>query len=505
MQKCTGNGNYVSNPLHLDETMYKRKDKDQLEFEDFYLPFGGKLRSDNRWVRLAKIIPWDELEYEYANLFSDTMGAPAKSFRMALGALIIKERLHITDEETVEQIRENHYLHYFTGLEEYTDTPPFDPSMMVHFRKRITPEILARINDVIVNRELHGDDSSDDQAENVMGDDVSPDTSNTENSGIMMVDASVAPADIAYPTDLNLLNESREKLEEIIDDLYERHKGSFKKPRTYRQKARWLYLHAAKRRKIRKKDLRRALKQQIQFIRRDIQHIETLSEHTGLDCLNNRQYRELLVIRELYRQQKTMFDTGKHSIEDRIVSISQPHIRPIVRGKSSANVEFGAKIMVSRINGFHVLEETSWDNVNEATFLKDQIERYRDRMGCYPEAVLADKLYRNRSNLNYCKGNGIRLSGPKLGRPCKDSKADKKIERADSAMRNAIEGTFGTAKRRYGMNRIMMKLRQTSETSISLVILVMNLEKILRDLFVHILYRLIIGLKLLDVKEVTAA
>lgn len=128
--------------------MYRQESSKQLSFEDFYLPFGGHLNPNNRWVRLADLIPWEEYEESYANQFAQSgQGAPAKSFRLALGALIIKEKLGITDEETVEQIRETHYLQYFVGMEGYKDEELFDPSMMVHFRKRITPEMLAEINE----------------------------------------------------------------------------------------------------------------------------------------------------------------------------------------------------------------------------------------------------------------------------------------------------------------------------------------------------------------------
>ena len=113
---CTKNEQKGSKTLHMGLNMYRRRATDQLEFENFYLPFGGKLRSDNRWVKLAKAIPWEELEEQYASLFSKDKGAPAKTFRMALGALIIKEKLNITDEETVEQIRETPYLQYFIDL-----------------------------------------------------------------------------------------------------------------------------------------------------------------------------------------------------------------------------------------------------------------------------------------------------------------------------------------------------------------------------------------------------
>ena len=130
--------------------MYRTESEKQLSFNDFYLPFGGSLNPNNRWIQLSKLIPWSEFEKKYAEIFSaDGMGAPAKSFRLALGSLMIKEKLRITDEETVEQIRENHYLQFLIGMEGYRDEEPFDPSMMVHFRKRISLEMLTEINERI--------------------------------------------------------------------------------------------------------------------------------------------------------------------------------------------------------------------------------------------------------------------------------------------------------------------------------------------------------------------
>jgi hypothetical protein len=122
-------------------------------FEDFYLPFGGKLHSDNRWVKLAKLIPWGEIEEHYAENFTDTgMGAPAKAARIALGALIIQEKLGLTDEETVAQIQENPYLQYFLGYGSYRDEAPFHETMMVHFRKRLNLGELGEINELIHRR-----------------------------------------------------------------------------------------------------------------------------------------------------------------------------------------------------------------------------------------------------------------------------------------------------------------------------------------------------------------
>lgn len=130
--------------------MYREESKIQQKLEDFYLPFGGHLKDKNRWVLLSEKIPWDKIESDYSDQFSSYgMGAPAKPFRMALGSLIIKEKLQLSDEETVELISENPYLQFFIGLEGYTDEPPFDPSLFVHFRKRLDGQILQKANEIL--------------------------------------------------------------------------------------------------------------------------------------------------------------------------------------------------------------------------------------------------------------------------------------------------------------------------------------------------------------------
>ena len=136
--------------MHLSVEMYRNTNEVQKPVENFELPFGGRLSQENRWVKLAKFIPRSDFEAEYAAKFSRKMGAPAKPFRMALGVLIIKERLGTSDEETVEQIKGNLYLQYFLGLNEYTNEAPFEASMLVHFRKRLSRELVGRINEKIV-------------------------------------------------------------------------------------------------------------------------------------------------------------------------------------------------------------------------------------------------------------------------------------------------------------------------------------------------------------------
>jgi transposase, IS5 family len=134
--------------------MYRKQGQPPVSPENFGLPFEGKLLSDNRWIILANLIPWAEFEEEYSSGFSVEMGAPAKSFRMALGALIIKEKLGISDRETVEQIKDNPYLQYFIGISSYIHEAPFDASMLVHFRERISAELVNKVNQETVKRML---------------------------------------------------------------------------------------------------------------------------------------------------------------------------------------------------------------------------------------------------------------------------------------------------------------------------------------------------------------
>jgi transposase, IS5 family len=467
--------------------MYHKADTSQLQFEDFYLPFGGKLRSDNRWVILAKQIPWQEIEEEYAAVFSDSkVGCPPKSARIALGSLIIKERLGTTDRETLLQIAENPYLQYFLGFSEYRDEEPFDHSLMTHFRKRFDKESLARINETIVKKAMDNDQNSHEKSDN--------EHNPPANQGKLIVDATCTPADVAYPTDLNLLHDAREKTEAMIDTMHAPCVGTSKKPRTYRLKARKDYLAVAKQKRPGYNKIRKAILKQLCYVRRNLRTIDKMVSEGLLKHLSKRQYRDLLVIKELFRQQQLMFSSHSHKIENRIVSISQPHIRPIVRGKAKSNVEFGAKLSASIVSGFCVVDKISWDNYNESTDLIAQIESYHARFGCYPESVHGDQIYRTRKNRSYCTEHGIRFSGPPLGRPkkvtaenAKQLKQEKQLHRQDEIDRIAIEGKFGQAKRRFSLARVMTKLAGTSEVAIMIAFIVMNLEKVLKGLLYFLL------------------
>jgi hypothetical protein len=433
-------------------------------------------------VKLAKFIPWEEFEVAYAkNLSGSGLGPPAMSVRIALGSLIVKEKLGTSDEETVEQIRENPYLQYFLGFKQYRDEEPFHPTMFVHFRKRFGKKAICQIIETVNQKARAAEKNpkdNDKKGSGGSGDGKRP------NQGKLLIDATCTPADITFPTDIKILNEAREKSEKIIDILHGPHRGKLKKPRTYRKRARKQFLSIAKSKKVPKNKMRKAIRQQLGYLRRNLKTIDRLSQITSLLRLKKRMYKLLLVISEVYRQQKWMYEQKVNRIDDRIVNIYQPHVRPIKRGKAGAATEFGAKISVSAVDGYCFLDRLSWDAYNESADLIKQAKAYRDRFGCYPKSIHADKIYRTRTSIKFCKKHGIRLSGPALGRPPsqpEQRKALQKQARQDELDRIPVEGKFGQGKRRFSLSKIMSKLDCTSETAIAVVFLVMNLEKWLQS------------------------
>lgn len=463
--------------------MYKPIEKLQHSFLDFNQPMGLHMNPDNRWVRLAERIPWDEFEVKYAKLFPSDTGNVAKPLRMALGALIVQTRFQYSDRELVEQIAENPYLQYFIGLPGFREEAPFDASTLVLFRKRISAEMLMEANEYLL---AHKDDGKDDHTPSFGGKTSDASTAREDtNKGTLTLDATCAPANIRYPQDISLLNEAREKLENIIFRFCKCY--GLNLPRRYRRRARKEYLSFAKSRKHTAQKIRSALRRQLAYVKRDLRYLEQfMSDGYAMIGKDIDLY---LTIIKLHEQQQYMYDNRVHSVEHRIVSISQPWLRPIVRGKVKEPVEFGAKFDLSLDSeGYGRIEKISFEAYNESVCLIEAVECFKERTGYYPERVLADQIYRTRENRSYCKEHGIRLSGPKLGRPSAAAKVDKKQEYQDNTDRIEVERTFSLSKRCYGMDCITTKLEETQLTSVALSVFVMNLFKIQRRILYALLY-----------------
>ena len=509
-------------PFKKRALMIRDSDYSQQTIPGFDWPLGSVLDEQNRWVKLSQVIPWEEMaEVYHQSLGSANEGRPAKDARLVIGAVIIKHKLGLSDRETVSQIQENPYLQYFVGLSGYQKDAPFSPTLLVEIRKRMGQSVFDAYHQQLIDR-LELIQSTPSQREDKDDDDSGPDSpvygrqggdspisacldsesldetspeekpseSQCMHSGKLILDATVADQQIAYPTDLNLLNRSRELTEQIIDLLYP-HTLLNHKPRTYRQQARRSYLQIAKQRRPSGRSRRRGIKAQLQYVRRNLKSIDRLLDHFPYGRklpLPNWLLHRLWVIRVVHEQQWEMYRSRSRRCDDRIVSLSQPYVRPIIRGKVNKPVEFGSKLSVSlTAKGLSHVDHMSYDNFNEGGDLPTQVERYRARYGYYPEVVLADPIYGTRENRGYLKGLGIRFGGKPLGRPKKETpenrdelKAQRMQRWLDYRGRNPIEGKFGQGKLGYGLSRIRSKRKDTSVSWVNSVFLVMNLLILLK-------------------------
>lgn len=509
--------------------MIRHKNPNQLKFDAFKTPFEMNMNKNNRWVMLSEILPWEELISIYSRSMSD-FGRPAIDARKAIGAMIIKTKLGLSDEETIELIRENVFMQYFLGLEDYQEDRLFDPSLLVHIRERMGKEMLDEMNNMIVAKavrekvkkakkkkrknidadevttskevpasETKSEENKDEESMDAENIEENEETINanrevtvrtqrinqttdinqtTTHEGIFILDATIADQYIKYPTDVELLNDSREKSEEIIDVLYSNSQMK-KKPRTYRRIARKRFLEFAKKKNKTNKQIEKEKRKQLSYLARNLRIIENfLDTDIGLlQKLEKQEYRNYLVIQEIYRQQKQMYETKKNRCENRIVSISQPHVRPMVRGKQGKIVEFGSKVLAGITDdGYTLLPKMEWDAYNEGKYVVLAAEHYKIVFGYYPEVIIGDRIFITRSNRLALARMGIRLSGKSLGRKSELKKKEEiKRMKEEQKQRVKIEGKFGQGKNGYELNKIRMRKSSTSESMVSMIFFVMNL------------------------------
>jgi IS5 family transposase len=486
----------------------------------FQTPFDQQLDPHNRWVKLSNSLPWDGLVKNYIKKLRSDFGAPGINARMVIGALIIKHRLTLSDRETIEMIRENMYMQYFVGLSSFTTTPIFHHTEFVHIRKRLSEvdfnsmtEELMQVAGVFEKQHEQSSDTGNnenagrpDNGGNNEGDETVaeksplPESQNQvakqedrpeqklvndieaiTNKGDMQLDATVADQKIKYPNDVELLNTGRQEMDRLIDLLCEELKQ--KRPRTYRNTARKQFLQFAKRKVKPKNIIRKARRQQLNYLKRNLRQLDLLTTkyQSGKPTLQlpfeHRDYRILWATRLVYDQQLQMHNENSQRIDDRIVSIYQPYVRPIVRGKAKAKVEFGSKLDISLQDGYAFIETLSWDAFNECNDVQSAAENYKKRYGYYPANIIADAIYHTRENKKWCAGNQIKLIGKALTKTAlsKMTAKERKAHKQKHNSRNHVEGKFGQGKNGYELNEIKAKYSNTSKSWIAAIIFVVNI------------------------------
>ena len=167
--------------------------QNQLNLDLFKTPFDRKLNPENRWVKLADLIPWDELANVYSRHLQSDCGRLSVDIRTVIGALIVKHKLRLDDRGTVDMIQENIYLQYFCGLKEFTWDRVFDPSLFVDIRKRLGGKEFDAFNKLVIEK---AEQIKPHQARIQKGA-----GKRNKNKGILKIDATIADQEIkqGYP------------------------------------------------------------------------------------------------------------------------------------------------------------------------------------------------------------------------------------------------------------------------------------------------------------------
>jgi hypothetical protein len=436
--------------------MYERFNQ-QLSIDGFNQKSGYELRRDNKWVILADLLPWNALEAVYEKAFPSKLGRPGTPFRRLFGAHLIRQDQKLSDRTVVTAILDVPAYQYFTGYDKAPTEAPFGGGVLARFRQRITP-LMPEIERVMTEwmKPLLADELSD--------------------AGVLILDATASPVQIKYPQDIVLLGQTRKHLEKLIDTIY-KDQLDLDKPRTYRREAQKIYNAFIKKPGRTSQATRKAVSQQLNYIKRDIRYIQE-----GLDQgaeLNEKAQLTWDIANLIFEQQQYMYVNRTHKVADRIVSFTQPNIRGIIRGKAASKIEFGPKYDISTQDGLVELERLSFDPYNEASTLEQAVERYYDTHGEYPEKVLADKLYRTKANQDYLAELGIKLLGPKRGRPRKNISAEEKAAAYQAEVdRIKIERKIALLKVQKGLGLVREKTVQSIETAIHTAIITLNLDKV---------------------------
>lgn len=437
----------------LGFTLYKAKDRlTQPLFKELF-PFGGRLDQNNRWLKIAGLIPWDQLESIYIQNFS-SIGRPAHDARLVIGMLLLKHITGTSDREIVQLVRENPYMQAFCGLDNFSSGNLIDNSTMTVVRKRLGKKQFSELEKVtyksLIDRKI------------------------IKAKGLL-IDATVFPENIRFPTDAGLLNEARQWLVGKIKSVGGRIGNKY---RTYCRKARQGFLSFNKKKHRTNKDVRRIVKSMLQFARRNIQQLDDAllkAQDRGLVIGQDTLFKFTL-IKKIFDQQFFMYRERTHRIADRIVSLHRPQVRPIKRGKSGKDVEFGPKASLSHVGCFTFLDHLSTDNFNETNDVEDQLQLYMERFGIAPPYAVGDRAYGTNANRKILKKGGIRDAFAPRGRKRHDETSDRWRKRKRKE-RNRIEGAIGHLKNHFNLDRIRYSIEGGDEIWVRMGLVASNLKQ----------------------------
>ena len=284
-----------------------------------------------------------------------------------------------------------------------------------------------------------------------------------KNLDTMYTDATCYESEMRYPTDQKLLWECVEKGYDLMCKA-SRQLG-IHRPRTKFLDVEKANLTYRKQRKHNKTQTRRITRRLLDLLGKVLREIRKMDrEHEAAKLFTDREKQTIDIITKAYRQQCNHFQSGdaRESIPNRIVSVSKPYVRPIVRGKETKNVEFGAKCNNILVDGISFIEKLSFNAFNEGARLPHCIKMHRRLFGMDAKKIGGDTSYAGTANRDLCKELKIQTSFVKRGKPFKEMNEKDFVRQELARVRaTAMEGSFGTQKEHYSMRRIKARRKET--------------------------------------------
>lgn len=435
--------------------MYIAEEKQMHFHEGWFLP--PEVDPGHELIKLTHAIDWECLTEAISQFYSKTMGRPTKPARAKIGLLILKHRYQLSDEEVVDQLKRDLYFQYFWDVHISHARAFINPSTMTYFRKQIGVEGIKLLEKELYrflkeNHKLKGKK--------------------------LVADTTVVPSPIQFPTDIHLLEKLRRKLLKLLDKAKAIGAPSF---RTYKRTARRTFMTYQKLRKHSKRFRQKIQKKMIRFTARNLRQLLMALKKLTPNSTQRRKWKKdaesLAELAALLLDQQKKLSCGQ-SVKDRIVSLWATHIRPMVRGKYPVEVEFGPKILCNLKNDFLFLQDLSFDNKSDQSWLSTSLNVYKEQFGHNPSQLALDRGFSSRSNRKLAKDSGVSKIAiqPKGKKPTGKSTAFVKRLRR---LRCAIEAKISLSKRSYGLDRLQYRIQGGEEIWIRRGLLTMNWKKAL--------------------------
>jgi len=439
--------------------MYTKEPKENQHniFDDIIHPF---LDKDDELYKITQAIDWISLSDKLATFYCTNNGRPTKPSRLKVGLLILKHLYKLSDEDAVLALKRNFYAQYLCNVSLEKNQKILNPSSLSKFRKQIGVEGVKVIEQEVLN---------------------SLKRTKLLKGKKLVCDTTIVPSNIAYPTDISLLEKTRRKTLEYLDKAKQIGADRY---RTYRRIAKKIFVQYQKIRHHTTKSRKKVQKRLLQFTKRNIDQLKHALEHilgslSQNSCKLKEQFLKevtefINVASKVISQQKDVYKGLP--VKERIVSIFQPHIRPMVRGKYPVEVEFGPKALINLKNDFLFLEDLRFNNVSDVHLLKPSIQGYKERFGSLPTQLATDRGFWSKENYNLAQDYGIlKIAMENKGKNShlKDKPFRERLRRA----RCKIEAKISLAKRKFGLDRSRYSIASGEEIWIRLGLIAMNIKK----------------------------